>query len=174
MAKIGLTKITPIKDKGVKTFQIDDINVEVIQYLPMEEKSKLLLDVLNYVLDTNGLSSPLREEIYTTLFIIKYYTNINLTETMINNGAKTYDLLVLNEITKKVYDLIPEDELNYIFDMTHDAIVDSMTYRMSMAGMIENASTAQGSELKDIDAITEQLRKISDSEMLRDVLNKLS
>jgi len=121
----------------------------------MEEKSKLLLDVLNYVLDTNGLSSPLREEIYTTLFIIKYYTNINLTETMINNGAKTYDLLVLNEITKKVYDLIPEDELNYIFDMTHDAIVDSMTYRMSMAGMIENASTAQGSELKDIDAITE-------------------
>lgn len=173
MAKISLTKITPIKDRGVKSFNIDNTSVEVNQYLSMEDKSKLLLSILNYVLDTNGLSSPLREEIYTTLFIIKFYTNINLTDTMINNGAKTYDLLSINGIIDQVYNTIPEEELNFVLDMIHESISDSMTYRMSMAGMIDNASTTQGSEIKDINELTEQLQKITDSEVLKDVLNKL-
>ena len=173
MAKVSFSKITSTKEKEIKTISINGVDVEVIQYLPMQDKGNLLLDILNSVLDANGLSSVLRETVFGALFIIKYYTNINLTEAMINNGAKTYDSLKLNGVLDAVYEAIPQEELGFVFTLIRKSLENAMTFRLSMAGMLENAGTTQAGDIKDINEITDQLKKLSESETLKDVLEKL-
>jgi hypothetical protein len=48
---------------------------------------------MNLTFDVDGFVSPLRFELYSKVFLIKYYTNINITDTMIDNIEKTYELL---------------------------------------------------------------------------------
>lgn len=173
MARVGFTKITPIKTIEDKTIELNGETINIKQYLPMEKKSEMIGKIIGDVLDTTGLSSPLREIIYRSIYVIAYYTNINLTENMINEASKTYDLLVLNHIIDKVIEEIPEVEYQFICNSVHTIIEMLVTYRTSAAGLMEYMAQNQNQEMKDVDSINDTLNALSENKMLKEVLEKM-
>lgn len=173
MAKISLNKITPIKSLESKFIEINGEKIEVIQYLPTTEKAELLQNILTDVLDDQGISSGLREQIFIGLYIIKYYTNINLTDTMLTNGAKTYDLLVLNKILPAVIEAIPSDEYNLMVDIIYDSLHIMQQYHTSLAGMFKDVTANQNTETKTVEELLNDLSSLGENSLLNDVLKKM-
>ena len=75
MAKVSFTSITPIKSKNDINVKFGDKDVIVKQYLPIKEKAELVDYIIQSSFDERGLFSPLREAIYTTIGMLKWYTN---------------------------------------------------------------------------------------------------
>lgn len=173
MARVSFTKITPIKSLEDKTITINGEQVVVKQYLPIAEKALLVSDVLADTLDEHGMNSDLRETIYTALYIIKYYTNINLTETMFNTAGKTYDLLKLNHVLDTVIDAIPEEEYIELSDTIRASIEIVSTYRTSLAGMFYDMQAGDQSSVKSADELMNQLNEVSQNGFLKQVMEKL-
>ena len=65
-------------EKKVITF--NDFEIEVKQYLPIQEKLKLISNVLNSSSTEQNYSNPVEEAVFGTLEIIYAYTNIAFTE----------------------------------------------------------------------------------------------
>ena len=138
MAKVSLSKITPIKDIDPMIITINDTSVEVIQYLPITEKLELVERVLNATVDTTGFFNPARLEIFTNLEIVKTYSNISITDKMMENAAKTYDVLSMNNIIDMVIAAIPEEEYVMILDTVEECAKSTVSYLTSFAGMMKN------------------------------------
>lgn len=173
MAKIALSKINTVKSIAPIDIQIGDQTIQVLQYLPMEQKAALLNDFIGDVLAENGTTAPIREELYGMIYIIKYYTNINITETMINNAVKTYDILQINGINDKVKEIIPQEEWNQIFTLMHQTITVLVNYRTSAAGLLEYLQTSQIADTKEVDEMLDDLRKLETNSLISDVVEKL-
>ena len=116
MAKISLSKIAPIKKIDPVTIKIGEEEVIVTQYLSTDDKIALIERVLNVTVDDTGFFNPMRLEVYFHLEIIRTYTNISITDNMMANPTKTYDLLIMNQILDAVLEAIPEEEYEFLFN----------------------------------------------------------
>ena len=88
MAKVSLTKVTPLKAGEIKEVNIQDEIVQVRQYLPVDEKIALTERVLTRAFDETNYYSIYRLTLYTEIEIIKTYTNFNFTEKQLENIPK--------------------------------------------------------------------------------------
>lgn len=174
MAKVSLNKVTPIKNIDPKVINIGGESITVIQYLPMNDKITFVEEIVNEVFDSTGLSSPIRTEVHFYLNLIKTYTNISITDKMIENAAKTYDALELNGIIATVIENIPEEEYNSLFDYVNDTIEHIEMYNTSIAGMIKTVTQDYQNVNIDMDKILANLNEVEGSETLRGVLENLN
>jgi len=104
-AKLGLTKNTE-----VKAFIYAGQEIEVKQYLPIEEKLELIANAMNNVLatDENKFPNYIKLEMYLRLELIFKYTNLVFTEKQKEDLPKLYDLLEGNGIFKLIDAQLPE------------------------------------------------------------------
>lgn len=173
MAKISFSAVAPIKSIDPKIINIENQEISIVQYLNTEKKIEFVEDVLNRVFDNTGLSSPVRVEVYFYLNLIRFYTNINITDTMMKNAAKTYDILEINKIIDTIIENIPEDEFNTIFDYVNESIEHFEQYNFSFAGVLKNIGTDYNNTNIDVENLLTQLSGIEDSEVLQGVLANL-
>ena len=80
MARVSFTKLGLTKNQEVKIVNWNEQDIEVKQYLPINEKLTLISNVLNNAHDENNFSNPVKVEVFTALEIMYAYTNINFTE----------------------------------------------------------------------------------------------
>ena len=161
MAKVSFTKLGLKKNEEVGILHINEQDIEVKQYLPINEKLELISSVINSAADENNFSNPVKVNVFLTLEILYHYTNINFTDKQKEDPIKLYDLVVSSGLVNKVTNLIPEEEL------------DEVTYRNSALGILESIS--QDYSNLDLDA-TEIQEKLADPEnmaFLKQVLTKL-
>ena len=166
MAKVSLTKL------GLKVNQ-DIKNIEVKQYLPINEKLELISSVINSAADENNFSNPVKENVFLTLEILYHYTNINFTDKQKEDPVKLYDLVVSSGLVNKVIDLIPEEELDEVINGVAQSVKAIYTYRNSVLGILESISKDYSN--LDLDA-TEIQQKLADPDnmaLLKQVLTKL-
>ena len=156
MAKVSLNKLLIKKNTLPIMIKIGDTDVEITQYLPVSEKAILIEKILNDAFDDRGIISPVRQKVSTTLNIIMAYTNLNITEKMLEDKAKLYDLLQLNNITTAVFSAIPETETNELFEMINLCVRETSEYLHSIAGMISTS-------IKDSDSVNNNLKEIIDT-----------
>ena len=116
MAKIGFTKLSLKRKNEVKTITINNNQIEIKQYLPVNEKLDLIARVINGAHDQNNFPNPIKIEVIGTLEMIMAYTNISFTEKQKEDIPKLYDLLEENGVIKDIISQIPEDEYNFIID----------------------------------------------------------
>ena len=173
MARVGLTKLNTIKSLEDKVIEINGEQIAVHQTLPIKSKSELITKVMLDTLDSKNIISPIRQKVYSTIYILAYYTNINLTETMLVNIESTYDIIHRNGIDSAVFDAIPKDELNDLYKLIDSTLHEVTAYNLSFAGVLENIQSFQQKDEKSVNEILEQLKVISDNETLKDVLTKL-
>lgn len=114
MAEIKFSKLKLKVDKEVQTVQIagadgELYDLEVKQYLPLEEKIKIVTKTVNGAI----VSGVVRDELLNAIFsveVVKAYTNLSFTEKMLENEASLYDILESQGIVSTVLDAMVEDE----------------------------------------------------------------
>lgn len=173
MAKVSLNSITPIKKVDSVKIKIGEQEVEVLQYLPINDKLALAERVLNMTLDDTGFLNPVRLEVYTYLEIIRTYTNISITDKMMENAPKTYDLLEMNNILVSIVNAIPEEEYNALIGMIEDSAEHTVKYLTSFVGMMKTVSQDYDATKMNVDEIMNTLDNPEKIGLVKDILDKI-
>ena len=173
MAKVTFSKLKLAKKNDIQTIQINGIDIEVKQYLPVEEKLEIIGRVLRDSANDNSFANPVNLEVFLDLEIMYNYTNISFTETQKKDPYKLYDLLEENGIILEVISAIPDKEYNYLVDSASEIIENYYKYQNSALGIMKQITT----DYKDLDLdATEIQKKIGDREnveFLQEVMEKL-
>ena len=79
MAKVSYANLKLKVDTDVNTFDFKDNKIEVLKYLPIEDKYSLVMVTLQKALE-NDIYNPLKIDIYFHLNLIYMYTNLSFTD----------------------------------------------------------------------------------------------
>ena len=171
MAKVAFTKLGLTKNTEIKTLEWKDVEIEIKQYLPIQERVELIQTVLNKCQDENNFVNEIKLSMYFDLETIYRYTNINFTDKQKEDVGKLYDLLRGSGLMAEVKQAVAQNEENWIW---LKAISKSFyEYRNSVYAIIESMKTDYTNLDLDADAIKE---KIADPEALgtlKEILTKM-
>lgn len=173
MAKIGFTKLSLKRKNEVKTITINNNQIEIKQYLPVNEKLDLISRVINGAHDQNNFPNPIKIEVIGTLEMIMAYTNISFTEKQKEDIPKLYDLLEENGVIKDIISQIPEDEYNFIIDGINKTVDAVYTYNNSVLGILESVSQDYSNLDFDIQKLQNDIANPENLKLVKEVLTKL-
>ena len=80
MAKVSFGKLSLQRDNSIKTFKWKGQEIEVKQYLPIEDKLNTVMEIVSQTIDANAFSNPCRLEVFYNIELILAYAGITLTE----------------------------------------------------------------------------------------------
>lgn len=173
MAKLSYTKLGLKVNQENGVIFHNDQTIEVKSYLPVNDKLKLISNVINLSADDNNFSNPVKEDVYFALEVIENYTNISFTDKQKEDPTKLYDSFVSTGLYNKIVDMIPEDEIMRLKTGLQASVKAVYDYRNSVMGILDTISTDYSN--LDLDASNIH-KKIADPEnmtLLKDVLTKL-
>lgn len=173
MAKIGFTKLSLKRKNEVKIITINNNQIEIKQYLPVNEKLDLIARVINGAHDQNNFPNPIKIEVIGTLEMIMAYTNISFTEKQKEDIPKLYDLLEENGVIKDIISQIPEDEYNFIIDGINKTVDAVYTYNNSVLGILESISQDYSNLDFDIQKLQNDIANPENLKLVKEVLTKL-
>ena len=167
-AKLGLKM-----NNLIKTVIINEQEIEIKQYLPVNEKLRLIGDVIAQAADENNFSNPIKEDLFGTLEIIYAYTNLGFTEKQKEDPAKLYDDMISSGFADAIIKEIPSEEYNAIVDGINKCVNAIYTYRNSVMGILDIVSSDYSNLNLDATAIQQSLSDPNNMTLLKDVLTKL-
>lgn len=127
-------------DTSTKIIELDNgISIEILKYLPVNEKYNLINDVLLKSYE-NGIYNPIRLDMYFALNLVYKYSNINFTEKQKEDEAKIYDTLQSTGIMDKIIDAIEDDEYNNLYTLLVETEDKYYEYRKTISGMLNDFS----------------------------------
>lgn len=173
MAKVSLSKIAPIKKIDPVVIHIGEEEIVVTQYLSTDDKIALIERVLNTTVDDTGFFNPMRLEIMFHLELIRAYTNISITDNMMSNPTKTYDILCMNRVLDMVVEAIPEEEYNFLFDTAEDCAHHITKYNNSILGLLKTISTDYSALNIDAESLMKTLDDPEKIGLVKDILDKI-
>ena len=137
MAKVSYASLKLKTNQEVKTFKCGDADIEVKQYLPIEDKYNLIIATLQKAKD-GDLYNPLRLDVYFHLNIIYLYTNLSFTDKQKENETKLFDALMSNGIIDEILALIPEKEYEFLIENLEDMVENEMEYSTTAASVLKS------------------------------------
>ena len=168
MANVAFNKLGLKKKEEVKKIIFNEQEIEVKQYLPIQDKLNVIFNAISKTEDENRFFNPVKLECYCTLEIIYAYTNIKFTDKQLEDEAKLFDLMEENELINLIFSAIPEHETDFIMNSCERAAEAIYTYNNSAVGVIEALKDNVG----ELRINTEDLIKtISDPNALNFVKN---
>ena len=142
-------------NNSVKTFNFFNQEIEVLQYLPAQDKYDLLMVTLQKSQE-NGIYNDFKLNLYFELNLVYMYTNISFTEKQKEDELKIYNALKSNGFFELFFQVINEDEYNELFTQLN-SLKDTYTMRnMSIGVAINNL-------IEDLPANAETAAKIVES-----------
>lgn len=160
MAKITFNKLGyKVNSSATTEMRINDsLSLDIIQYLPIQEKANLITFVVDQAVDEHtGCFSPIRVEVYFNLALAKWYAGIQFSEKQLQDGGKTYDALESNGFFEALRNNIGKD-FSRVQDMLDETLKDIVRYNNSFAGMI-NVMTSDAAGLNgNLQSILEQIK----------------
>ena len=173
MAKLAFSKLGLKVNNEITNIHFNDQVIEVKQYISVNDKLKLISDIINNTIDEHNFCNPVKVKVYLLIGIIENYTNISFTEKQKEDIVKLYDLIQSNGLFDKILEAIPAEEFNDLLNSTWDSVDAIYTYNNSAMGVLDNI----GRDYKDIEfdaeAIQAKLANGENVEFLKDVLAKL-
>ena len=173
MAKITFTKLALKKKEEVRNIKINDNDIEVKQYLPVNDKLNLIARVISGAHDENNFPNPIKIEVIGSIEIIMAYTNITFTDKQKEDIAKLYDILDSNEVIDQVIAAIPEDEYNFLIEGIDETVNAVYAYQNSALGILDTISQDYSNLNLDATEIQKKLADKDNLSLVRDVLTKL-
>lgn len=171
--KVPFTKLGLKKLDEVKTLYINDIEIEVRQYLPIDEKLQFVSDVIVQSADGNNFLNPIKIGVFSYLNTVFYYTNITFTDKQKEDPSKLYDLLAENGIIDKVIAEIPVDEFQKIYGGAFECAQRLYEQLNSAKGIIDSIVNDYNETDLDASKIQEKIADPKNITLLKDVLEKL-
>jgi hypothetical protein len=121
----------------VKTFDFNGTEIEVLSYLPIEDKFDLVMITLQESL-VNNIYNSIQLEMHFNLNLAYMYTNISFTDKQKEDEAKLYDTLKTNGFFDKLVETIDDDEYAELLGYIEEEIEKSMRYNTSAAAIIRS------------------------------------
>lgn len=169
--KLGLNKLIP-KDK--EEFEFNKQKIEVIKYLPIDDKIDLIQRIVNNALTTDEkFINPCKVNVYLYVEMILAYTNITLTDTQKKDLNKVYDAFCGSGFLWVARAHISDKEWAYIENSVWEILDNIIKYNHSALGILDTVS--QDYSNLDLDA-TEIQQKLADPNnmgLLKAVVDKL-
>ena len=137
MAKVSYANLKLKVNKEVKTFKFMEQEIEVLQYLPVEDKYSLIMMVLQ-MSDENGIYNPLKVDIYFHLYLVYMYTNLSFTDKQRENEIKIYDTLKGNDFFTDFFAVMNEDEYTELFNYIEELIQINVETRHSAVSLLKS------------------------------------
>lgn len=173
MAKLAFSKLGLKNNNQVTNIHYNEQEIEIKQYISVNDKLKLISDVINKTIDEHSFCNPVQVKVFIALGIIEYYTNINFTDKQKEDPVKLFDLLQGNGLMQQIQNAIPVEEFDDLNNGVWDSIESIYTYKNSAMGIIENLSADYNSLDFDAAAIQKKLGDGENVEFLKEVLAKL-
>lgn len=149
MAKVSYTNLKLKIKEDIKTVKYQDLDIEVLQYLPIESKNAIVQMVLQNAKDSQGEYEPIMIDMLFHVYLIYLYTNISFTEKQKENPSKIYDNFKSTGLLDEIILTIPEEEYEELFGYLEESLSNSIEYKRSLYGSIsgvlnELTSNTQG------------------------------
>ena len=173
MAKVSFTKLGLKQNQETTKIIFNEQEIEVKQYLPINEKLELISNVINLSAYDNNFANPVKINVFTTLEIIYNYTNINFTDKQKEDPVKLYDLVISTDLVKKIVSAIPEAEYNEVIQGVKDSVNAIYTYRNSVLGILDTISADYSNLNLEASEIQKKLADPDNLAFLKGVMNKL-
>lgn len=126
-----------IKDfKSVIT--IGDKEVEVKQYIPIEQKINLIQIALQQSGDENGFINDILFDAYFNLYVVFFYSNLEFTDDQKENALNTYDILQSNGLIGEIEAGIPKHEFDELLEFAGTYLEETRKYRVSTVAVINS------------------------------------
>lgn len=121
----------------VTTFDFCDQKIEVLKYLPAQDKYDLLMTALQKSLEGN-IYNEFKLNLFFEMNLVYMYTNISFTEKQREDEFKLYDTLKSNGFFELFYTAIDENEYNELMEQI-TALKETLEKSNStIAGVIAN------------------------------------
>ena len=172
MAKLAFSKLGLKVNNQVVNINYNEQTIEVKQYISVNDKLKLISDIINNTVDEHSFCNPVKVKVYLLIGIVENYTNISFTEKQKEDIVKLYDLIQSNGLFDKILAAIPDEELNDLLNSTWDSVDAIYTYRNSVMGILDNVSADYDNVNVDVNKTIEQIKNL-DHSLLSEVMTKL-
>ena len=173
MAKIGFNKLGLSKKSEQVEYMWNGQKIEILQYLPIEEKLNIINEVINESVDLKGYYAPYRIDLFMAINIIQKYTNISFTEKQQEDLGKLYDLLIGSGLYAKIKERIPVSELEYLEENISKTIHSIYEYKNSVLGIMDAIAKDYKNVNFDVQQMQEVLEHGKGLETVREVLDNL-
>lgn len=147
-------------------FEWNGNEIEVLDYLPIEDKYDLIMITLQKSLE-DGYYNPIKIDEFFHLHLIYMYTNINFTEKQKEDEHKLYDSLKSNGLIDAFIEQMNEFDYSELFNMLDDTKNELINYKHSASALIQ-------SMIMDLPKQAEAAKQIVDSfdaEKYQNVIN---
>ena len=125
-------------DNSVNTIKYKDIEIQVKQYLPIEDKIDLIDIALQNSMDANGVVNDLKLEMHFNLNIVYLYTDIVFTDEQRMDAAKLYNELQSSGLMTQIIAGINEDEYIELVSELNHIKDDRMKYSTTAAALVRS------------------------------------
>lgn len=173
MAKVSFSKLGLKVNTDIKHIAWNDQEIEVKQYLPHNDKLKLISDVMNKSADDNLFMNSAKVDLFFSLGVLDYYTNISFTEKQKEDFLKTYDSVVSSGFLDAVLGAIPAEEFNALKNYCIDIIKEDYHQKNSALGIMDTIGKNYKNAEFDAEKIRQTLADGEGMEFLKEVLDKM-
>ena len=140
MAKVSYANLKLKTNKEVKTFKFGEYEIEVLQYLPIEDKYDLIMITLQKSFQ-NGIYNPLLLDTYFHLNLFYMYTNLSFTDKQKENEFKLFDTLKSNNLLNLFLEQFNENEYEELLEYIEELVELNLKYKNSVSGLLQSIIT---------------------------------
>lgn len=173
MANVAFTKLGLKINKEVKTISYNDQEIEIKQYLPVNEKLDMISRIINYSVDEMKFYNIGKLELFMALEVIFTYTNVRCTDKQKEDPCKLYDTFISSGFYDIIIKEIPESELEWIEETMMETVEALYKYHNSVMGLIDTIQQDYSSLDFDATAIQEKIANPENLTLLKDIMTKL-
>lgn len=175
MAKIPFTKLKCKINDSISHIEFNGETIEVKQYLPVQEKLKLIGDVVMQAHEQDeNYSNPVKADVFTDLEIVFAYTNISFTDKQKEDLPKLYDTLKSSGLLKLIIDAIPGEEYCSVWAGIENSIEAIYKYQNSVLGILDNIKEDYSNLDLDITKLSSKLTDNKNLDVIKNILTNLN
>lgn len=134
--KVSYANLKLKVDNTVNTFDFNGNKIEVLNYLPVEDKYDLIMITIQKAKE-NGYYNGLKIDVFFHLHLVYMYTNLSFTDKQREDEMKLYDTLKSNGFIDKMLLAIPENEYNELYTYIEDIVSSDTEYMQSFASIVK-------------------------------------
>lgn len=157
-----------------KEVKYGEHTLNVLQYLPQNEKGLLAQFVLESALDVgSGTFSPIRLETYFIIGLAKWYAGIEFDLEDLQDAGKLYDKLETNGFSQLLRDNIPQAEYDYMQHIITETALDMAKFNCSIAGLISSMNLNANNLNDTLTAIINNIKSDESLDIIKLIKNEI-
>lgn len=166
MAKVTYASLKLKTNTDVETFDFNGNTIELLQYLPVQDKYDLIAMALENAFE-DGIYNPIKLDMYFHLYLIYMYTNVTFTDKQREDEMKLYDTLQSNGFVDMVLDRISDSEYNTLTTYLEETLDYLVEYQNTTAFLLKGVIADFTSKFNGIQDMVKDI----DEEKFTEVIN---